>query len=134
MPGWRDDAACTSVPTEMFYTDGAPGQCHQREYNMAKQICFGCPVKEDCLAEAMQLERNSSRSDRAGIWGGLGPRERHNMWKKIKTTDEAFCKEGHAMDKENVYRNPSGSAYCRKCRAIWRKNRTPPKRPKATLG
>jgi len=124
---WRDEAECISVPTEMFFREGRHGNGNDRESMMVKKICSGCNVREQCLAEALHLERNVHRSERAGIWGGLGPGERYRLWKKMKPSNDGFCKEGHALDEENIYQNPSGYVQCRKCKQIRRKMWKPPK-------
>ena len=43
------------------------------EQNKAKQLCAGCPVRTECLAEALdnQIEW--------GVWGGMTERERRAL-------------------------------------------------------
>ena len=43
------------------------------EQNKAKQVCAGCPVRTECLAEALdnQIEW--------GVWGGMTERERRAL-------------------------------------------------------
>jgi len=36
----------------------------------AKRVCGGCPVQEECLAEAL------THDDQFGVWGGTAARER----------------------------------------------------------
>ena len=120
MGHWRDDAACIGIPTEMFFNDGHYGNGTDRESMMAKQVCFNCPVQEQCLADALHFERDLGKNQRAGIWGGYGPRQRHLMNKKMKLADDSLCKNGHVMDDANVYTNPGGYVQCRKCKNIQR--------------
>jgi WhiB family redox-sensing transcriptional regulator len=122
---WRDEAECIGVPTEMFFWVGGNGK--DRQSTAAKKICSGCDVREQCLAEAMDFERNVHRAERAGIWGGLGPGERYRLWNKIKPTASRHCKRGHLMDEANIYESPSGDVYCRECRRIRRNEWKPPK-------
>ena len=64
---WAMRAACreTAKPDELF-VKGA-------EQNQAKQVCQGCVVRTECLAEALdnQIEW--------GVWGGMTERERRAL-------------------------------------------------------
>jgi WhiB family transcriptional regulator, redox-sensing transcriptional regulator len=64
--GWRDRAACRGKSHPDW--DG-----ELRGYLF--EICMGCPVRDECLMEALDHE---SRSD-AGVWGGTGPEERRRI-------------------------------------------------------
>ncbi len=69
---WAPRAACrTATPDELFVR-GA-------EQNKAKQVCTGCPVRTECLAEALdnQIEW--------GVWGGMTERERRALLKRRPT-------------------------------------------------
>ena len=46
------------------------------EQNKAKQVCQGCPVRTECLAEALdnQIEW--------GVWGGMTERERRALLRR----------------------------------------------------
>ena len=67
---WAIRAACreTAKPDELF-VKGA-------EQNQAKQVCQGCVVRTECLAEALdnQIEW--------GVWGGMTERERRALIKR----------------------------------------------------
>ncbi|NGN63873.1 WhiB family transcriptional regulator [Streptomyces sp. A7024] len=62
-------AACAEVDPELFFPE--PGDW--RSSHLAKGICAVCPVKDLCLAGA--LERN----EHFGIFGGLSPKERDEL-------------------------------------------------------
>ena len=49
------------------------------EQNKAKQLCAGCPVRTECLAEALdnQIEW--------GVWGGMTERERRALLRVART-------------------------------------------------
>ena len=49
------------------------------EQNKAKQVCAGCPVRTECLAEALdnQIEW--------GVWGGMTERERRALLRRRPT-------------------------------------------------
>ncbi|GAA0976582.1 transcriptional regulator WblA [Nocardioides aquaticus] len=66
---WAADAACKTVRPDELFVRGA-------EQNKAKQVCSGCPVRTECLAEALdnQIEW--------GVWGGMTERERRALIKR----------------------------------------------------
>ncbi len=63
---WAGKALCNQArPDELFVRGAAQ--------NRAKQLCAGCPVRTECLAEALdnQIEW--------GVWGGMTERERRAL-------------------------------------------------------
>lgn len=66
---WAARAACRSAAPEDLFVQGAAQ--HQ-----AKLICHGCPVRTECLAEALD-----SRVE-FGIWGGMTERERRALLRR----------------------------------------------------
>ncbi len=82
---WVDDwalrAACRDAQPDKLFVRGA-------EQNQAKQVCQGCAVRTECLAEALdnQIEW--------GVWGGMTERERRALvrrhpnasWRKVLET------------------------------------------------
>src|SRR6478752_5381634 len=66
---WSDFAACKgSRPDELFVRGAAQ--------NRAKQVCGQCPVRTECLAEA--LDNNIEW----GVWGGMTERERRALLRR----------------------------------------------------
>lgn len=64
---WRDYAICSTSDPELFFPPiGANAQ-------EAKKICFRCPVKDECLTEAIRYRVPY------GIWGGKSPNERQRL-------------------------------------------------------
>lgn len=65
---WAVRAACRGNPEDMFVR-GA-------EQNRVKVICAECPVRLECLAEALdnQIEW--------GVWGGMTERERRALLRR----------------------------------------------------
>lgn len=61
---WVELAACTATDPELFFTDNI------RYIEIAKRICNGCPVKEECLDHAID------NKEPYGIRGGQTARER----------------------------------------------------------
>ena len=66
---WTSAAQCRqATPDELFVRGAAQ--------NRAKQLCAGCPVRTECLAEALDNEIEW------GVWGGLTERERRAVLRK----------------------------------------------------
>jgi len=66
---WSAQAACRDTdPDEMFVQGAAQ--------NRVKQICNGCPVKMECLADALDNRIEF------GVWGGMTERERRALLRK----------------------------------------------------
>lgn len=67
---WASEAACRNLgDRDYLFVQGAA----QRE---ARQMCFTCPVRRECLVDALD-----SRTE-YGIWGGLTERERRALHKR----------------------------------------------------
>lgn len=74
--GWLDHAACRGEDVDLFFpSTGADGQHAARE---AKRICARCPVRDECLADAV------GNRELWGIRGGLSAHERRNMHRGVK--------------------------------------------------
>lgn len=67
---WTDTAACTDTDPEVFF----PVNENTATTREAREICRGCPVREECLDEAMRIPK-----DAHGIWAGLTRDERRNL-------------------------------------------------------
>jgi len=63
---WRISGACRDNDPDELFVRGA-------EQHKAKAICNGCPVRMECLAEALDQEIQF------GVWGGLTERERRSL-------------------------------------------------------
>lgn len=72
-PAWMDQSACGGLPTAWWF----PGRHDSaaRETREAYEVCNRCPVKDQCLEEAL----NSTRRDDFGIRGGTSERQRRGM-------------------------------------------------------
>jgi len=73
---WSKDAACAEIgPVDYaFFPDSGSGG-----YNMAREVCDRCPVRYECLQDALD------RDEQWGMYGGLTPNER----KALKTDGAA---------------------------------------------
>ena len=66
---WITQASCrTTNPDELFVQGAAQ--------NRAKQLCMGCPVRTECLADALDNRVEF------GVWGGMTERERRALLRK----------------------------------------------------
>ncbi len=63
---WISQAACRGADLSELFARGAA-------QNRAKQICRGCPVRTECLADALD------NGIEFGIWGGMTDRERRAL-------------------------------------------------------
>jgi WhiB family transcriptional regulator, redox-sensing transcriptional regulator len=70
---WNDDwasaALCKQAAPDELFVRGA-------EQHRAKLVCSGCPVRTECLAEALDNEIEW------GVWGGMTERERRAILRK----------------------------------------------------
>lgn len=66
-PAWHADAACRQHPEVNYFPTLGENTAP------AKQVCAGCPVRAECLAEALQ------DSHTVGVWGGTSERERRRL-------------------------------------------------------
>lgn len=79
---WTGRAACRNAAPDMLFVQGAA-------QNRAKSVCIGCPVRTECLADALDNRVEF------GVWGGLTERERRALlrrrpgvlsWRKVLET------------------------------------------------
>jgi WhiB family redox-sensing transcriptional regulator len=67
---WREQAACRDSDPDLFFPTGDEDVA---KIAIAKAICASCPVEEDCLVYAIELNQTS------GIWGGHTATERRSI-------------------------------------------------------
>ena len=66
---WAAKGACRSSDPDALFVQGAA-------QNRVKAVCFGCPVRTECLADALD-----NRTE-FGVWGGMTERERRALLKR----------------------------------------------------
>lgn len=117
MTHWRDLAACQGIFFDMFFNDGQGTGGETHEIKMVKRVCEGCEVRRQCLDSALYAER-ADHSRRYGIFGGLTPRQRRDLWSDLvsRRTVTRCPTELHIMEGDNVYVDPSGRVDCHECR------------------
>ena len=69
-PSWQDKAKCKGMDTNIFYGHNEDKLMTSAEIAVAKQICWPCPVRTDCLRVSLDEEEHY------GVWGGFAPHER----------------------------------------------------------
>lgn len=73
MGDWREKAACKTQGPTIFYPERAQNIAKQ-----AKAVCKTCPVREECLEEAL------INGEAFGIWGGMDALERRREARRRK--------------------------------------------------
>jgi len=66
IPDWTSRAACRNDAPDSLFVQGAA-------QNRAKSVCLGCPVRTECLADALDNRVEF------GVWGGMTERERRAL-------------------------------------------------------
>ncbi len=66
---WTARAACLASDPDELFVQGA-------EQNRAKALCRGCPVRTECLADALDNRVEF------GVWGGMTERERRALLRR----------------------------------------------------
>lgn len=72
---WRDGAACRDSEPNLFFPIGSTGPAVD-QIESAKEICFDCTVREECLTYALETNQE------AGVWGGYAEDERRRLRKR----------------------------------------------------
>lgn len=70
-------AACRDEDPDLFFLIGSTGPALVQT-DEAKEVCRGCPVREQCLEWAMENGQDS------GVWGGLGEAERRALKRRTR--------------------------------------------------
>lgn len=66
---WAARGSCRNVDPDSLFVQGAA-------QNRAKLICQGCPVRTECLADALDNRIEF------GVWGGMTERERRALLRR----------------------------------------------------
>ena len=116
---WWDDAACRPYPTDWWF----PTDRHLNNYEKARTICNDCPVKTECLDDAVTLD------DRHGMWGGQTPEERREEaaryeWRSTLCRicrDEMWWKAGKGGNRGGRWAERKTCSH--QCRLEWRRRK-----------
>jgi len=66
---WASRASCRKADPDALFVQGAA-------QNRAKTVCLGCPVRTECLADALDNRVEF------GVWGGMTERERRALLRR----------------------------------------------------
>lgn len=98
---WREQAACLGCDPDLFF----PQRYDVGNVNAAKAVCFGCPVRSECLDEYLWEDQ--------GIFGGTSAKERRKL-RKGKVRPIAAIPHGTRMGYETERRR--GLEPCEFCK------------------
>jgi WhiB family redox-sensing transcriptional regulator len=114
--GWRDQARCKSVGPDFMHP------VYAADVPAAKAVCTGCPVRDECLASA--LEHNED----LGIRGGLSESERRQLRRRrrLPSTPAPHARFAAIQDADDrrLFDDPveaTALAYGVTKRTIWRR-------------
>jgi WhiB family transcriptional regulator, redox-sensing transcriptional regulator len=91
---WRVNASCRDENPDELFVRG-------KEQRKAKLVCIACPVRTECLAEALDNRIEF------GVWGGMTERERRALlrrrpdvtsWRELLQT----ARDNHADEDDDV--------------------------------
>jgi WhiB family redox-sensing transcriptional regulator len=78
MTNWRHKAACRGLDGELFFpVAGEATAIFEAQVAEAKAVCARCPVRAECLAEALETPNT------VGVWGGTTDGERAALRRRI---------------------------------------------------
>ena len=66
---WASRGACRTSDPDSLFVQGAA-------QNRAKAVCMGCPVRTECLSDALDNRVEF------GVWGGMTERERRALLRR----------------------------------------------------
>ena len=83
---WKPLAQCLDIDSTIFIPTDLRGRSSHKKYLEAKQYCFECSVRTECLAYALVNKCEF------GVFGGLIPEERKSLHNRL-TVREIFRKK-----------------------------------------
>jgi WhiB family transcriptional regulator, redox-sensing transcriptional regulator len=91
---WRVRATCRDEDPDGLFVRGA-------EQRKAKLVCIACPVRTECLAEALDNRIEF------GVWGGMTERERRALLRRRPDVDNwrellDDARRRHSFDDEEI--------------------------------
>ena len=81
---WTARAACKGTDPDELFVQGAA-------QNRAKLICRGCPVRTECLADALDNRIEF------GVWGGMTEEERRRLLRRNRRAGVPVHSHGPAV-------------------------------------
>lgn len=108
MTGWDDRAACRDQPTEMFFPEEPV--LDQTAYEPALSICAGCPVRFECLDDALTWPADMD----FGVRGGLTADDRQGLRRQLR--DLSTGHPGHGTPAGYTWERRHLGETCQACR------------------
>lgn len=108
---WMESAECLGAPNTIFYppgmddddgTAGYSAEEYEKAYAPAKAICEVCPVRLQCLDQALD------NKERWGCWGGLIPIERLRIERKWRRQRLKVRRAAEAHGESDIEDNLEG--------------------------
>lgn len=89
MKDWRKYAACLGEDPELFFPHSYSGGSSEQQIAAAQAVCASCPVRRQCLTDAIRREGAARPNCRYGIYGGLTGPQRANLWRSQQRRKQA---------------------------------------------
>ena len=105
---WRDQAKCRGMALEIFFVGSRVDQ--ERMIPAAKEACDSCPVRSECLDEAILAK------DFNGVRGGLLGRERRVLWRHRQKLIPKKERPDHGTRSGYFYELKNFGDACNECR------------------
>lgn len=97
-PSWTEQGACVGKWEQYDSQEGA-----RIGSRRAAAMCADCPVRAQCLEDALEAEGDLRALFRDGIRGGLTPMDRTKLSRLIKLADTGLCPCGrHVYDEDRI--------------------------------
>lgn len=108
---WRESAACARLenPDVMF-----PDAYGPEGISKALAVCRSCPVKRDCIEDALTDEGGRGPDSRYGIRGGRTPQQRFKIYQSRRPSAQSIPEPRPGGRKAAPCGTPA--AYDRHCR------------------
>jgi WhiB family transcriptional regulator, redox-sensing transcriptional regulator len=106
---WAKSAVCSQTDPEMWFPEKGNGNTAIK----AKEICQGCPVREQCLEYAL------ANNEQFGVWGGMSFNERQKHKHRQPRQPRTHCDKGHELARVGR----CGDGRCAQCSREWNRAR-----------
>jgi len=113
---WQQARACKNTDPELFFgPEHEAVRARDIRQAQAKAICNTCPVRAECL------EYGIEHSDGYGIWGGLNGKERRDVIRERRRSDEIVSVRPfpHGTEWGARRHRDEGSRPCDPCRLAY---------------
>lgn len=121
---WSVQAACgpgTGQDPELWFPISYTDATGIAQTAYATSICHRCPVRAECLTDAMAIEGNRGEAGRHGIRGGLAPVARAHLYARTRRPAEPGVPVEGCGDAAGYQRHRrAGTTPCKACSAAER--------------